>query len=165
MVQALPLLTSGAADKYGLSAEHLALACASHNGAAIHTDRVRTWLEQLGLDDDALRCGPQVPGDEDALHYGVTKNGQLVCVASIYIDGHSARLRKFATLEEFQKQGIGSLLIKHILDTLREKKITHFWCDAREASIDFYKRFDMEVEGERFFKSDVPYFKMSKTLP
>lgn len=44
MVQALPLLTSGAADKYGLTSEHLALACASHNGAAIHTDRVQAWL-------------------------------------------------------------------------------------------------------------------------
>jgi L-asparaginase II len=66
MIQALPLLTSGAADKYGLGSEHLALACASHNGAAIHTDRVRAWLDRLGLDDDAFRCGPQVPDDEAA---------------------------------------------------------------------------------------------------
>ena len=40
MIQALPLLTSGAAAKYGLTSEQLALACASHNGAHIHTDRV-----------------------------------------------------------------------------------------------------------------------------
>lgn len=66
MIQALPLITSGAADKYGLTSEHLALACASHNGAAIHTDRVRAWLDQLGLDDDAFRCGPQDPGDDPA---------------------------------------------------------------------------------------------------
>merc|ERR1711916_255674 len=39
MIQGLPLVTSGAADKYGLETEHLALACASHTGAAIHTDR------------------------------------------------------------------------------------------------------------------------------
>lgn len=63
MVQALPLLTSGAADKYGLTSEHLALACASHNGAAIHTDRVQAWLAQLGLSDDDFRCGPQEPDD------------------------------------------------------------------------------------------------------
>lgn len=66
MVQALPLLTSGAADKYGLTAEQLALACASHNGAAIHTDRVKSWLDMLGLNDDAFRCGPQDPEDKDA---------------------------------------------------------------------------------------------------
>lgn len=66
MIQALPLLTSGAADKYGLTAEHLALSCASHNGAAIHTDRVKAWLDMLGLDDDAFRCGSHEPIDTDA---------------------------------------------------------------------------------------------------
>jgi L-asparaginase II len=66
MIQALPLITSGAADRYGLTGEHLALACASHNGAHIHTDKVAAWLEQLGLDDNALRCGPQEPDDRPA---------------------------------------------------------------------------------------------------
>lgn len=63
MVQALPLLSSGAADKYGLSPQQLALACASHNGAAIHVDRVRAWMDQLGLEDHDFRCGPQEPAD------------------------------------------------------------------------------------------------------
>lgn len=66
MIQALPLITSGAADGAGLTTEHLALACASHQGAAIHTDRVGVWLETLGLTDDAFRCGPQEPSDVDA---------------------------------------------------------------------------------------------------
>ncbi|MFC6688565.1 asparaginase [Jhaorihella thermophila] len=63
MVQALPLMTSGAADAFGLTDEQLALACASHNGAAIHTRRVQAWLDDLGLGDDDLRCGPQEPAD------------------------------------------------------------------------------------------------------
>lgn len=63
MVQALPLISSGAAAKFGLGSEHLALACASHNGAAIHTDRVSSWLQHLGLADDDFRCGPQEPAD------------------------------------------------------------------------------------------------------
>lgn len=63
MIQSLPLVESGAADAAGLTTEQLALACASHNGAEIHTGRVRAWLGDLGLDDDALRCGPQMPAD------------------------------------------------------------------------------------------------------
>lgn len=78
MIQGLPLLSSGAADKYGLNSEHLALACASHNGAAIHTERVRKWLDQLGLDDDALRCGPQEPGDRPALE-AMIRAGEQPC--------------------------------------------------------------------------------------
>ncbi|WP_300011623.1 asparaginase [uncultured Roseobacter sp.] len=66
MIQALPLITSGAAKAARLTSEHLALACASHNGAAIHTTRVEGWLETRGLSDEALRCGPQMPDDRPA---------------------------------------------------------------------------------------------------
>ncbi|WP_294611652.1 asparaginase [uncultured Roseovarius sp.] len=66
MIQALPLITSGAADAHGLTTEQLALTCASHNGAAIHTTRVNRWLADLGLGDDDFRCGPQHPDDPAA---------------------------------------------------------------------------------------------------
>ena len=66
MLQALPLVESGAADAAGLTTEHLALSCASHNGAAIHTERVARWLSTLGLTDADLRCGPQLPNDPEA---------------------------------------------------------------------------------------------------
>jgi L-asparaginase II len=66
MLQALPLLASGAADAFGLTKEQLALSCASHNGAAIHTDRVQSWLDDLGLSDDDFKCGTQTPSDKPA---------------------------------------------------------------------------------------------------
>lgn len=65
MIQALPLVASGAADARGLGSEQLALACASHQGAPVHVERVNRWLSDLGLEDDALRCGPQVSRDTD----------------------------------------------------------------------------------------------------
>ena len=64
MIQALPLMESGAGAN--LSTEQLALACASHNGAAIHTTRVNAWLADLGLGDGDFRCGPQLPDDREA---------------------------------------------------------------------------------------------------
>ena len=66
MIQALPLITSGAAKAWQLGSEHLALACASHQGAAIHTDRVQSWLLALGKTDDDFRCGVQIPNDKTA---------------------------------------------------------------------------------------------------
>ncbi len=66
MLQALPLVESGAADAQALRSEHLALACASHNGAEIHTSRVAAWLADLGLGEPDLRCGPQMPDDPPA---------------------------------------------------------------------------------------------------
>ncbi|MEM6306099.1 MAG: asparaginase [Pseudomonadota bacterium] len=78
MIQALPLIASGAADAFGLGPEHLALACASHQGAPMHTARVTGWLDALGLSDDAFHCGPQEPrdtADRDAL----IRAGQQPC--------------------------------------------------------------------------------------
>ena len=66
MIQALPLIESGAAAAHGLSSEHLALACASHNGAASHTDRVNAWMAGIGKADEDFRCGSHEPGDTDA---------------------------------------------------------------------------------------------------
>ncbi len=66
MLQALPLVESGAAD--GLTPERLALACASHQGAERHVTRVAGWLADLGLGEPDLRCGPQVPGDGPERH-------------------------------------------------------------------------------------------------
>ena len=63
MIQALPLIESGAADAAGLGPRPLALSCASHNGAALHTRPVTEWLSALGLGEDDLRCGPQEPAD------------------------------------------------------------------------------------------------------
>lgn len=66
MLQALPLVESGAADAAGLTEAQLALACASHQGAKIHTDMVERWLADLGLGEPDLRCGAHMPYDADA---------------------------------------------------------------------------------------------------
>lgn len=68
MIQALPLLETGAGRD--LAPQQLALACASHQGAAIHVTRVARWLADMGLGADDLRCGcqdPQDPPERDRL--------------------------------------------------------------------------------------------------
>ena len=65
MIQALPLIESGAAAAAGLSEAQVALACASHQGAALHTGMVTHWLADLGLSEADLRCGSHEPNDRD----------------------------------------------------------------------------------------------------
>ncbi|TFL18964.1 asparaginase [Jannaschia formosa] len=64
MIQALPLLETGAGRD--LTSRHLALACASHQGADIHVDLARNWLADMGMGDDDLRCGPHMPYSDEA---------------------------------------------------------------------------------------------------
>ena len=60
-IQALPLVESGAAEAFGVSDEEVALACASHSGEAMHTERVAAWLARIGCSEADLICGPQIP--------------------------------------------------------------------------------------------------------
>lgn len=65
-VQALPLIESGAAEAFGLSEEEIALACASHSGEPMHTERVAAWLSSIGCAQSDLACGPHPPRYEPA---------------------------------------------------------------------------------------------------
>jgi len=106
----------------------------------------------------------KVDGDEVATHYGVYLNDALVTVASIYIDGRVARLRKFATLVGFQGRGMGSQLISYIITELEQSDVEIFWCDARTTAVGFYKKFGMETQGDEFLKSATSYIKMKVDL-
>lgn len=61
LLQALPLVTSGAADALKLGDAELAIACASHNGEPAHVATARAMLAKAGLDADALECGAHWP--------------------------------------------------------------------------------------------------------
>lgn len=77
-------------------------------------DALQVRHKVLWPDKDPDFC--KVPLDETALHFGAFLNNKLISVASIYIENDSARLRKFATLEKFQGQGLGTKLLFHVID-------------------------------------------------
>ena len=113
VLQALPLVASGAADRLGLGDEELAVACASHNGEPGHTTVVARMLARAGLDADALECGAHWPYREpiqrqmaaagvepSALHNNCSgKHAGFLCLA--------CRLAERADLRRFAKGYVG----------------------------------------------------------
>lgn len=65
-IQALQLIESGAADRYGLGDREIALACASHSAEPVHVELAENWLARLGLGEPALCCGAHWPYSEEA---------------------------------------------------------------------------------------------------
>ena len=76
VLQALPLVESGAAERYGLSDEELALACASHGGEARHTAAAASMLAKAGMDVTALECGTHWPYFDGAIKAMAAAGGQ-----------------------------------------------------------------------------------------
>jgi L-asparaginase II len=64
-LQALPLLETGAAQRFALTDEELALCLASHNAEACHTEIVDRLLARVGLSVADLKCGAQQPSDPE----------------------------------------------------------------------------------------------------
>jgi len=59
--QALPLVESGAADRYALTAAEIALICASHGGEDRHLQVARRILGRSGFSAGDLQCGAHPP--------------------------------------------------------------------------------------------------------
>jgi L-asparaginase II len=59
--QALPLVLSGATERFALTNEELAVACASHNGEEPHLGAVRSILGKVGLSEEDLQNGAHPP--------------------------------------------------------------------------------------------------------
>ena len=66
-LQALAMMESGAAEKFGFSDAEIALACSSHGGEEMHTLGAASMLAKAGLSVDDLECGTHWPTHEDTL--------------------------------------------------------------------------------------------------
>lgn len=94
-LQALPLVESGIADRYGLGADEIALCCASHSGEPVHAEASASMLKKAGRDSSCLECGAHWPmfdsaaralavsgGVPTALHNNCSgKHAGFICLA------------------------------------------------------------------------------------
>jgi L-asparaginase II len=62
--QAVPLVADGVMERFGLTSEDLALACASHSSEPGQVTRVRAFLAKVGCSERDLLCGPHPPLSE-----------------------------------------------------------------------------------------------------
>lgn len=111
MIQALPLIETGAADARGLTDRHLALACASHEGADLHVGMAGRWIADLGLTEADLRCGAHEP-DNRAERDRLIRAGEQPCQLHNNCSGkHSG----FLTVTQHLKAGPEYIEIDHPL--------------------------------------------------
>jgi L-asparaginase II len=71
--QCLPVIESGAADRFGFTDEEIALCCSSHNSEPEHVRVAASMLLKCGAPESAYECGAHWPGTDDARHDMVRK--------------------------------------------------------------------------------------------
>ncbi len=90
--QAIPFMTSGAADYFNFTEKEIALACASHNGEEMHTETCLEMLEKCGLDESDLRCGAHLPFDNETAKRMIKRDEKPTQIHNNCSGKHSAML-------------------------------------------------------------------------
>jgi len=70
-IQAIPVLTSGAADAFGFSDADVAIACGSHRGGDAQVAQVRGMLAKIGLPEEQLKSGSGIRDNCSGKHTGM----------------------------------------------------------------------------------------------
>jgi L-asparaginase II len=61
LIQAIPVIESGAAEAFHLTDDEIALICASHNAEVDHTDKAASILNKAQVDQKYYQCGAHYP--------------------------------------------------------------------------------------------------------
>lgn len=73
--QAIPIIETGAANRFNFNAADLAVCCASHNGEERHRNQVLSILNRIDKDESVLKCGTHIPYDGES-YIQLIKNSQ-----------------------------------------------------------------------------------------
>ena len=102
--QALPLVQDGGVERFGLDAEDLAIACASHSSEPGHLAAVERFMAKVGVSETDLACGPHPPLSGD-VHRGLLRSGQEPTPRWSNCSGKHTAMLALARLHGWSLQG------------------------------------------------------------
>ncbi|HPD15895.1 MAG TPA: ribosomal protein S18-alanine N-acetyltransferase [Planctomycetota bacterium] len=76
-------------------------------------------------------------------------NSEIVGYAGMWVEGHQAHIAKVAVREEHRRRGIGTLLLRHLLDHARRLGLSQAYLEVRRGNLeaqDLYRRFGFRFE-------------------
>jgi len=116
--------------------------------------------------------GQKVPVEDDidkfensSIHYLAYLNNTPVGTARWRITESGFKLERFAVLDEFRFRGVGSVLVRKVLQDIRidpdaeNKKI---YLNAQVDAIGLYKKFGFIKQGDMFEESGLLHYTMVK---
>ncbi|MEW6723848.1 MAG: asparaginase [Bacillota bacterium] len=91
-VQTLPMVESGAPERFGLTDREIAVTCASHSAEEMHVEAVTSILRKAGLTTEALQCGWHPPIHRPSADRLVELGQKPGCIHSNCSGKHSGML-------------------------------------------------------------------------
>ncbi|MDE2387752.1 MAG: GNAT family N-acetyltransferase [Betaproteobacteria bacterium] len=99
--------------------------------------------------------------DVISVHLLACDAGQPVGTARLLPDGHIGRM---AVLKEWRDQGIGSAMLRKLLQEMMRRHQQKAWLNAQTSAVPFYEKFGFRVLGKEFMEAGIPHVKMTLLL-
>lgn len=121
---------------------------------------------------DVFVIGQNVPAEEEidgfenvSTHFLAKLDG-VPCGAARWrttVDG--VKLERFAVLDEYRGKGVGSALVRAVLDDIELQPDSHdrqLYLNAQISAMPLYSKFGFVKEGEIFLECDIEHYTMKK---
>ncbi|MEQ1121103.1 MULTISPECIES: GNAT family N-acetyltransferase [Acinetobacter] len=99
--------------------------------------------------------------DATAVHFMVYDKEQPIATARL-LPQHS--VGRVAVLMSYRKQGIGKILMQHIIDYARNQKLPYLKLSAQTYVTAFYEALGFNVQGEVYQDCGIPHIDMILAL-
>ncbi len=121
-----------------------------------HTWQLRHEVMYPDLPFDQIKLA----NDMEGTHFGLTVDGRLTAVVSLFNTAGSYQFRKFATSTSLQRAGYGSALLKYLITYTQDRAAAQLWCNARVSASGFYERFGFVKSGPVYIENNIDFVRM-----
>ena len=122
-----------------------------------HTDKEQLSTIRRLVFIEEQNVPEELEWDEDdatATHFLVTHDHEVIATARLKPDGQIGRM---AVLAKYRNHGIGSKLLRFVLQTAAQKNLKNIYLHAQTTAIHFYEKHGFETQGELFYEADIPH--------
>lgn len=104
--------------------------------------------------------------DRTADHYLLVQESQPIATCRIIIEGHHAKVGRFAVIKDARGHGIGAHLLREVekLTISRHPLINEFILGAQLQALNFYAKSGYQPYGEIFDDAGIPHRMMRKLV-
>ncbi|MGS2741210.1 GNAT family N-acetyltransferase [Sinomicrobium sp. M5D2P17] len=103
-------------------------------------------------------------------HIGLYMEDKLAGVVTVlenshtfFEEEHQFQLRGMAVLQEFQKKGLGQILVREAEKEVEKRNGNFIWMNARKVAVKFYEKLGYRIAGDEFIIETVgPHYVMQR---
>jgi ElaA protein len=99
--------------------------------------------------------------DGDARHFAAFDGAEAIGTCRVRLLGSSAKIERVAVLKEFRNRGIGAILMRHVLQDLKQfSDVKLFKLSSQAHAVPFYERLGFRAHGPEYLDAGIPHYDM-----